>query len=407
MIIGKPTVTTTTSRRSTAWHFPEWSALRSSLKNWTSRDVMHWLCRWRPYFYQQANNHWLRKLAHGPELYLGPNGPTGERRNSFPSYETAALTWTGFPKSELGKMGRRWTRHPTPSMRQLIAEHIHGWLPVRSTDPNSQHEITSLRQRLEDEPTEISTPPGLANRVLLHSPRLSKEHFWGTQHLQPLRPLIQRVYTVPTTSNSWLEENMPTAWLIEPLQSGSRISNCRTLKRPSSRRIKMETWWAKQPAEALETIQKVAVMMGIPVTLLSKNFNASNLIKILTAAISMTNWLAPLLRRKPKHKWLQSCLQVLHSMILVISILTPFTMASTICLFQGFRIIQVGWWCWPSSTAFGPIRSWKQLWKGVPISIICGALHLPHTISFLRHFSSHNASTSVLRILSTCNPSSI
>ena len=104
--------------------------------------------------------------------------------------------------------------------------------------------------------------------------------------------------------------------------------------------IKMETWWAKQPAEALETIQKVAVMMGIPVTLLSKNFNASNLIKVLTAAISMTNWLAPLLRRKLKHKWLQSCLQVLHSMILVISILTPFTMASTICLFQGFRIIQ-------------------------------------------------------------------
>ena len=53
--------------------------------------------------------------------------------------------------------------------------------------------------------------------------------------------------------------------------------------------IKMETWWAKQPAEALETIQKVAVMLGIPVTLLSKNFNASNLIKVLTAAISMTN----------------------------------------------------------------------------------------------------------------------
>ena len=43
------------------------------------------------------------------------------------------------------------------------------------------------------------------------------------------------------------------------------------------------------PAEALATVQKVAVMMGIPITMLNKNFNATNLIKILTAAISMTN----------------------------------------------------------------------------------------------------------------------
>ena len=52
---------------------------------------------------------------------------------------------------------------------------------------------------------------------------------------------------------------------------------------------KTETWWDRQPAEALETVQRVAVMMGIPVGMLNKNFDASNLIKHLTAAISMTN----------------------------------------------------------------------------------------------------------------------
>ena len=52
---------------------------------------------------------------------------------------------------------------------------------------------------------------------------------------------------------------------------------------------KTETWWERQPAEALETIQRVAVMMGIPVGMLNKNFDASNLVKHLTAAISMTN----------------------------------------------------------------------------------------------------------------------
>jgi len=39
----------------------------------------------------------------------------------------------------------------------------------------------------------------------------------------------------------------------------------------------------------VETIQKVAVMMGIPVCQLQKNFNATNLIKALTVAITMTN----------------------------------------------------------------------------------------------------------------------
>ena len=126
--------------------------------------------------------------------------------------------------------------------------------------------------------------------------------------------------------------------LCQVAQGPSTIG--RTKKRPYDEHTKTETWWAKHPAEALETVQKVAVMMGIPITMLNKNFNATNLIKSLTAAISMTNWLAPPLRRKLQHKLLQSYLQALHSMILVISILTPFTMASTTSLFEGFQIIQ-------------------------------------------------------------------
>ena len=81
-------------------------------------------------------------------------------------------------------------------------------------------------------------------------------------------------------------------------------------------------------------------MMGIPVCLLGKNYVVLNLLRAMTAAISLTNWLAPWLRRKLKHKVLQSHLQILHSMILIIYILTPFTMTYSVHLFQGFRIIQ-------------------------------------------------------------------
>ena len=87
-------------------------------------------------------------------------------------------------------------------------------------------------------------------------------------------------------------------------------------------------------------MERVAVMMGIPVSLLGKNYDALNLLRVMTEAISLTNWLAPHLRKKLKHKVLQSHLQILQPMILVIYLLTPFTMTHSIHLFQGFRIIQ-------------------------------------------------------------------
>jgi hypothetical protein len=120
--------------------------------------------------YQQANNFWLRKLAHGRELYLGPTGDIAAV--VFATELLSQLRNRGVDLDRISQIralqdGKTLDKTSnTKYAAQLIAEHIHGWLPVRSTDPNSQHEITSLRnqlaelrQRLEDEPTEISTPP--------------------------------------------------------------------------------------------------------------------------------------------------------------------------------------------------------------------------------------------------------
>jgi len=52
---------------------------------------------------------------------------------------------------------------------------------------------------------------------------------------------------------------------------------------------KADTWWSNQPEDAVETIQKVAVMKGIPACQLQKNLNATNLVKVLTVAITMTH----------------------------------------------------------------------------------------------------------------------
>ena len=139
----------------------------------------------------------------------------------------------------------------------------------------------------------------------------------------------------------------------------AKYSGCPSLWKVAQRAVlttnitKTETWWGRQPAEALETVQRVAVMMGMPVGLMSKNYDVTNLLRAMTAAISMTNWLAPQLRRKLKHKALQSHLQALHSMILIIYILTPFTMASTLSLFKAFASSKLGWW-YCQSVLHGP-----------------------------------------------------
>ena len=93
-----------------------------------------------------------------------------------------------------------------------------------------------------------------------------------------------------TTLNPWLAQHMPSTlavrafnkWLKElPLSEPKR-------KVLTDNIAKTEEWWAHQPSEAIE-VERVAVMMGITVSLLGKNYDALNLLRVMTAAISLTN----------------------------------------------------------------------------------------------------------------------
>ena len=212
---------------------------------------------------------------------------------------------------------------------------------------------------------------------------------WTTPTLLPHQFLNLPVYSpFPPTTNPWLVDNMPSTLAVRSFGKWLKFLPISEAQRAmlTTNIAKTEAWWGRQPAEALETVQRVAVMMGIPVSLMSQNYDVTNFLRAMTAAISMTNWLAPSLRKKLKHKVLQSHLQALHSMILVIYILTPFTMASTLSLFQGFRIIQTRMMV--LSVIHGPSAQSKaksnfgRVW---PISTICGNLRLQPT-TFLRKY---------------------
>ena len=124
----------------------------------------------------------------------------------------------------------------------------------------------------------------------------------------------------------------------------------------------------------------------------------------------MTNRLASQLRRKLKHKVLQSHLQALHSLIRCFWSSTfshPSPWLPRFPFFKAFASSKPAWWCCQSSTASGPTKSWKQVWKGVPISIACGDLHLQPTTFLHKHFSFPSVSTFVSHASWTCNPNSI
>ena len=120
--------------------------------------------------YQQANNFWLRKLAHGRELYLIPTGDI----IAAVVFMTELLTQLRNKGVDLDKVSSSKARQDgkfldktnnTKYAAQQIADLIHSWVPTRSADPDTQHELTQLRsqlaqlrQQLGDDSAAPSTP---------------------------------------------------------------------------------------------------------------------------------------------------------------------------------------------------------------------------------------------------------
>ena len=175
---------------------------------------------------------------------------------------------------------------------------MQSWIPVKATDPDSQHEITRLRQQVaqlrqrvgdtqsEADPPTSSTPSGPSTPVPPIKPSLQGAN------APPAPPAFEPQYllTIPG-NNSWLTTHLPgsltqrtaTAWINKLNLPPAQKATVQTSPE------KAETWWSQQPASAVDTIQKVAIMMGIPFNLLQKNFDATQLIRVLTLAISMGN----------------------------------------------------------------------------------------------------------------------
>ena len=157
--------------------------------------------------YQQANNFWLRKLAHGRELYLIPTG------------DIAAVVFIRQDGKLLDKTNN------TKYAAQQIADLIHSWVPTRTADPDTQHELTQrrsqlaqLRQQLGDDtgepPTPGNTGPSASSPA---STPIQAALIRNSQSPVPPAPPgfdPSSLLVGTTTLNPWLAQNMPPSLAV-------------------------------------------------------------------------------------------------------------------------------------------------------------------------------------------------
>ena len=254
--------------------------------------------------YQQANNFWLRKLAHGCELYLIPTGDIAAvvfmtellLRNKGVDLDKVSSCKARQDGKLLDKTNN------TKYAAQQIADLIHSWVPTRTADPDTQHELTQLRSQLAQLRQQLGETPGdLPNPGTTgpsaSSPATAPIHAALLRSSQSPAPPAppgfdpSSLLVGTTTVNPWLTQNMPPTLAVRAFNKWLKELDLSDAKRKvlTDNITKTEEWWANQPAEALETVERVAVMMGIPVHIMSKNYEALNLLRAMTAGISLTN----------------------------------------------------------------------------------------------------------------------
>ena len=96
----------------------------------------------------QANNHLLRKLAHGRELSLILLGIYSDGVAATELLSKQGPRDLDTVAQVRGRMDIKQDFQQQIRAPQVIAEHIQGWLPIRTT--RNQHEITQLRHQLAE-----------------------------------------------------------------------------------------------------------------------------------------------------------------------------------------------------------------------------------------------------------------
>eukprot|EP00435_Cladocopium_sp_Y103_P038150 s1430_g10.t1 len=215
--------------------------------------------------YQQADNFWLRKLAHGRELYLIPTGDIAAvvfGTELLSQLRTRGIDLDRVSHCRARQDGQTLAKiNNTKYAAKVVAEYIQQWVPMKATDPSSQHTITQLqqqvaelKQRLGDTsdtaPPESSTPPPSTSSPSAPPPSTPIQRaLQGNAATPPPEFEPASLLVTPLTANAWLKDNAPTSVAVRTYNQWLRDLNLTPAQRATVERnlAKVEERWNNPP----------------------------------------------------------------------------------------------------------------------------------------------------------------
>ena len=239
------------------------------------------------FLYQGLNNTWLRRIAHGREVYILPFDNIGTtvfiaelaQQLRSRNLDLDRLALFRCKQQNVFLQQKEATQH----MAKEVAQIMQSWLPAPSApDPTSQQRILDLEAQLAtlknqqtgDPSTQGSAPTGSATAPIfqaLHGQQPPVSTF------SPPSILTMRGSPLP-----WFEANM-----IQSLTETTYKKWLSNLQLPQPKKDVLEKnlekaleWWNKQPNGANDQIQRVLISFGLHPTKLAKHQNFELMAKV-------------------------------------------------------------------------------------------------------------------------------
>ena len=234
-------------------------------------------------------------------------------------------------------------KEATQNMAKEIAQLLQSWLPSHPpADQASQQRILELEAELAKMKSDAANPPPNTSTPAHPASSPIGRAFQGqaaaSTTFDPAALLVS-----PGSVDPWLVANQPDSltetqykrWLKDlKLPQHQQDTLAKQLE-------KVKEWWQHQPDEAVKTVQRASVAMGIDP---GKHKNATSdeiVLRVMTVAMLMHSWLAGYLNsRDSKVKPILADLAVAHACILTLAFVTPSCLSPSIDVFYGLRMIQ-------------------------------------------------------------------
>ena len=245
------------------------------------------------FLYQGIHNTWLRRIAYGRETFVIPFDTIGT--TVFIAELVSQLRSRNVDLDKLATYKSRSAGHcvnqkeATQNMAKEIAQLLQSWLPSHPpADQASQQRILELEAEVAKMKSEATNPPPNTSTPTPPTSTPLGRAFQGqaaaSATFDPAALLVS-----PGSVDPWLVANQPDSltetqykrWLKDlKLPQHQQDTLAKQLE-------KVKEWWQKQPDDAVKTVQRASVAMGIDPGKHKNSTSDEIVLRVMTVAMLM------------------------------------------------------------------------------------------------------------------------